>query len=394
MGAILDSIAPDPADGGIHSALAGSWPGYLDRNHEAPPECVPRMEAGVTHERRSEMSQRSGKAVRYDRFGTFDVVQIVPIERPSAAPGEIVVEVSAAGLNHIERFLREGRLRDRIDVPLPAGQGVDFAGVVVGVGEGAKRFKVGDEVLGHAPEAGSHATWLRVPETAAIRKPARLPLEVAGGLYLAGCTAVEVVEGLRLGRDDTVVISAAAGGVGHIEAQLARRAGAHVIALGSLGNHDFLRQIGAHPVVYGDGEEERIRDAAEGRTITAFIDNHGESGADALARRLGVPAERFASSPDRLEIELRLLRARADDSAIEDRLTRLAALVADRQIVVLVSGFYPFDLITEAYKDLAEMHSRGKVVVGMHVVEDGERQSWYLSEKARTRHERLESAAG
>lgn len=340
------------------------------------------------------MSQRSGKAVRYDRFGTFDVVQIVPIERPTAAAGEIVVEVSAAGLNHIERFLREGRLRDRIDVPLPAGQGVDFAGVVVAVGAGAKRFKVGDEVLGHAPEAGSHATWLRIPETAAIRKPARLPMEVAGGLYLAGCTAVEVVDGLRLGSDDTVVITAAAGGVGHLEAQLARKAGAHVIALGSPGNHDFLRQIGAHPVAYGDGEEDRIRDAAEGRPVTAFIDNHGESGADALARRLGVPAERFVSSPDRLEIELRLLRAPADDSAIEERLTRLAKLIADRQINALISGFYPFELITDAYKDLAELHSRGKVVIGMHVVEEGERQSWYLSEKARTRHERQESAAG
>ena len=107
------------------------------------------------------MSQRSGKAVQYERFGAFDVVQIVPIERPSPGPGEIVVEVAAAGLNHVERFLREGRLQDQLTVQLPARQGVDFSGVVVTVGEGAKRFKVGDEVLGHAPEGGSHATWVR-----------------------------------------------------------------------------------------------------------------------------------------------------------------------------------------------------------------------------------------
>lgn len=335
------------------------------------------------------MSQRSGKAVQYERFGAFDVVQIVPIERPAPGSGEIVVAVAAAGLNHIERFLREGRLQDRLAVQLPARQGVDFSGVVVTVGEGAKRFKVGDEVLGHAPEGGTHATWVTVPETAAIRKPVRLPLEVAGGLYLAGCTAAEIVDGLRLGRDDTVVISAAAGGVGHIQAQLARQAGAHVISLGSDGNHDFLRQIGTHPVLYGDGEEQRIRSAAEGRAITAFIDNHG-SGAE-LARRLGVAEGRFVSSEQRRDIEVRLLRAPAGDTETEQRLTRIAKLVADRQLTVLVSGFYPFDLITEAYRDLAELHSRGKVVVGMQAVESGERQGWYLTEKARTLHQRAEA---
>jgi NADPH:quinone reductase-like Zn-dependent oxidoreductase len=94
-----------------------------------------------------------------------------------------------------------------------------------------------------------------VPREAVVMKPTHVGWEVAGGLYLAGCTAVDVVRKLRLGPGDTVVISAAAGGVGHIQCQLARDAGATVIGLGSPRNHDYLRQIGILPVAYGDGEE-------------------------------------------------------------------------------------------------------------------------------------------
>jgi len=337
---------------------------------------------------------RIGSAVQYDRYGDFDVVELVPQERPTAGAGEIVVEIVAAGLNHIERFLREGKLRDHIELDFPARQGVDFAGIVRARGEGVKDLKVGDEVMGHAPTGGSHATWLVVPRGAVIKKPEHVGWEVAGGLYLAGCTAATVVRDLKLGPDDTVVISAAAGGVGHIECQLAHDAGATVIALGSARNHDYLRQIGTLPVVYGDGEEARIREIADGRPITAFIDNHGESDAEVLSERLGVPSGRFVSSETRRDIEIRFLRAPADDEVPRELLTLLAKAVQDRRVQVLISGFYPFEYIVEAYEDLAEMKSRGKVVIGMQTVETGARLDWYRSEKARDLRDRYADARG
>ncbi len=326
---------------------------------------------------------RHGNAVQYDRYGGFDVVQLVPQERPDAGPGEIVVEVVAAGLNHIERFLREGKLREFIDLDFPAHQGVDFAGIVRARGEGVKDLRVGDEVLGHAPTGGAHANWVRVPREAVIKKPEHVGWEVAGGLYLAGCTAATIVRGLRLGPQDTVVISAAAGGVGHIQCQLAHDAGATVIALGSARNHDYLRQIGTLPVVYGEGEEARIREIADGRPITAFIDNHGESDAELLAERLGVPTDRFVSSEQRRDTELRFLRAPAEDDEARELLTMLTKAVQDHRVQVLISGFYPFDYIVDAYEDLAQMQSRGKVVIGMQTVETGARMDWYRSEKNR-----------
>ena len=326
---------------------------------------------------------RIGSAVQYDRYGGFDVVELVPQERPDPGPDEVVVEVSVAGLNHIERFLREGQLREFIDLEFPAHQGVDFAGVVRSRGSNVRDLHVGDEVMGHAPHGGSHATWVAVPRGAVVKKPSTMTFEVAGSLYLAGCTALSIVRSLKLGPDDTVVISAAAGGVGHIECQLARDAGATVIGLGSPRNHDALRQIGVLPVAYGEGEEQRIRDIAEDRPITAFIDNreHGEN-VD-LASRLGVDPKRFVSSEDRRDLEIRFLRAPGDDTEAAEMLTTLGDLVQRHKVQFIISGYYPFEYIVDAYEDLAEMHSRGKVVVGMQPVETGARLHWYKSEKSR-----------
>jgi NADPH:quinone reductase-like Zn-dependent oxidoreductase len=326
---------------------------------------------------------RSGSAVQYDRYGGFDVVEVVEIQRPEPGPGQIVVEIEAAGLNHVERFLREGKLTDHVDIAFPYRQGVDFAGIVRARGDGVRDLHVGDEVLGHAPGGGSHATWVCVPRTAVVKKPERVTFEVAGGLYLAGCTAMSIVDGLKLGKGDTVVVAAAAGGVGHIECQLARDAGAFVIGLGSARNHDALRQIGVSPVVYGPGEEARIREAADGRTITAFIDNHGDSDNAALATALGVDPGRFVSLEDRRDVEVRFLTAPGDDTEATDKLATLAAMIEQRRVQVLISGYYPFEFIVDAYEDLAQMHSRGKVVVGMQPVETGARLDWYRSEKSR-----------
>ncbi len=284
--------------------------------------------------------------------------------------------------------MREGLLRDLVPTRFPSGQGVDFAGVVVAVGAGVKSPRKGEEVVGHLPGGGTHATWVRVAASAVVPKPSTLKLEVAGGLYLAGCTALSMIRRLRLGPQDTVVISAAAGGVGHIQVQLAKQQGATVIALAGADNHDFLRGLHALPVTYGDGEEARIRAAAGSRPVTAFIDNHGSH--EALAERLGVSGERLVRSVERRDVEIRFLTAAADDAEARSMLSSIVTMVAEHRISVLISGFYPFDFISEAYQDLAAMHSRGKVVVGMDAVESGGRRGWYLTEKSRAHAERTE----
>lgn len=302
----------------------------------------------------------------YDALGNADVLQLRTHDLPSPGPGEVTVEVISAGISHIDGFLRTGR-ESAWEEDWPRRSGSEFAGVVVARGEGVSTFSVGQDVIGHV-SSGAHATYLNVPIAALVRKPREVTWEVAGGLYLAGATALTVLDELRIGADDTVVISAAAGGVGSIEAQVAKHLGAKVIGTCGERNFDYLRQLGIKPVKYGDGLADRIRRAADGRPITAMIDNFGKDGHELLPE-LGIPAGRYRSSADRRDIELRLLDS--DPEAVAsgtDLLRRAAELARVRAFTLLVSGFYPLAEIADAYNDLDKLHSRGKVILATHPV--------------------------
>lgn len=328
---------------------------------------------------------RTFKAVEFDSYGDVDVLHLTEHEMPTPQDDEVLVEVVAAGLNHIENFIRKGDFTKRYKLEFPARQGSCFAGLVIKRGADVKDLKVGDAVIGHAVGGGAHATHLTVARSQVVKKPDNIPWEVAGGLYLAGCTAYETVDSLHLDETDCVVISAAAGGVGSIECQLALAAGAKVIGTCSPQNHDYLRSIGVVPVTYGDGIVDRIR-AAAGRPVTAFIDNFGGDNPQ-RAKELGVSKKALRTSENRLDTEFRFLNATRDDPEPARLLSALVTLLTEQKVRILISGFYPFDYIAQAFDDMAEMHSRGKVVVGMMPVETGSRSSWYLSGKARTLHE-------
>lgn len=305
------------------------------------------------------------RVVQYDRTGGPDVLRLQERTLPPPGDGEAVIEVVTAGINHIDAFIREGR-ETQWDDPFPRGSGSDFAGIVVATGPGAARCRVGAEVIGHV-RAGAQATHLVVGTLSLVARPRVVPWEVAGGLHLAGATAIATLDALRIGAGDTVVISAAAGGVGSIEAQVAKHRGARVIGTCGDRNFDYLRQLGIIPVRYGDGIADRIRSHAPDG-VHAFIDNFGQDGSG-LAEDLGVPPGRFRSSADRHDLELDLLRDDPESTATGSRLLeRVVALAGARAFTLLVSGFYPLERVIEAYADLQRMHARGKVVLGTHPV--------------------------
>lgn len=316
--------------------------------------------------------------VEYDRTGDTDVLELRPKALAAPAPGEVIVEVICAGISHIDGFIREGRESEWDDDPWPRGSGSDFAGVVVS-GDRGSRFPPGTEVIGHV-RSGAHSTYVTVPVGALVAKPKGVTWETAGGLFLAGATALDTLDELKIGQQDTVVISAAAGGVGSVEAQLAKHRGAKVIGTCGDRNFDYLRQLGIKPVRYGDGIVERIRDAAGG-PVTALIDNFGQDG-HAIAAELGVPASRYRSSADRRHTELRLLRDDPESIAYGTKLLeRLAQLAQERAFTLLISGLYPLEEISDAYLDLQKLHSRGKVLIGTHMV------TTFRTLKARDVHE-------
>jgi NADPH:quinone reductase-like Zn-dependent oxidoreductase len=316
----------------------------------------------------------------YGGYGDADVLQERTEVVAPPGPGEVIVEVIATSLNHMDAFVRNGKESTWSDDPWPRRSGSDFAGIVVATGPHAE-FPVGSHVVGHV-RTGAHATHVTVPTSTLVRKPAKLMWEVAGALYLAGATALDTLDQLRIGPGDTVVVSAAAGGVGSIETQLAKHRGARVIGTCGERNFDYLRQLGIIPVRYGEGIVERIRRVAEG-PVTAFIDNFGKDGRD-IAQELGVADTRYRSSADRREVELSLLRDDPDAVAHgTGQLGRLVQLAEAGAFRLLVSGLYPLADIREAFEDLAELHSRGKIVLATRPV------TTYRTIKAREVHEAM-----
>jgi NADPH:quinone reductase-like Zn-dependent oxidoreductase len=302
------------------------------------------------------------KAVRFDEYGGVDVLEVRETEDPEPGPGQVLVEVRAAGMNPGEIAIREGRLHERWPASFPSGEGTDLAGVVKALGDGVRAFGVGDEVLGWTEERASHAELVVVPAEQLTTKPPSIPWEVAGSLFVVGMAAYASVQAVAPQPGETVVVSAAAGGVGSVAVQLARRTGAIVIGLAGEHNHGWLRSHGIVPVTYGDGQAERIRDAAQGR-VDAFIDTFGGGYVD-LAIGLGVAPERINTIIDYDAVQRLGVNAQGTHAiATAGLLAELAALVADGSLEIPIAQTFRLDQVRDAYRELAERHSHGKLVL-------------------------------
>lgn len=302
------------------------------------------------------------RAVQFDKYGDVDVLEVREVADPRAGMGRVLVEVRAAGINPGETSIRAGRMHERFPASFPSGQGSDLAGVVREVGEDVESFAAGDEVLGWSEERSSQAELVAVPADQLTRKPVEVPWEVAGSLFVAGMAGLASVEAVAPREAEAVVVSAAAGGVGSAAVQLASLRGANVIGLASEHNHDWLRSHGAVPVSYGEGEAERIRQAApEG--VDAFIDTFG-GGYVQLAIDLGVAPKRINTIIDFTAAERFGVNSQGTHAiATAQRLAELAKLVADGEMEVPIARVYPLDRVREAYRELERRHTQGKIVL-------------------------------
>lgn len=302
------------------------------------------------------------RAVRFDEYGGVDVLDVREVDDPVAGPGQVLVAVKAAGINPGEIAIRQGRLDERWPASFPSGEGSDLAGVVQAVGDGVTTFSVGEEVLGWTEERASHAELVVVAPDQLTPKPASVPWEVAGSLFVVGMAGLASVQAVAPQPGETVVVSAAAGGVGSVAVQLARRTAARVIGLAGERNHDWLRRHDIVPVTYGDGQAERIRDAAH-RRIDAFIDTFGDGYVD-LAIELGVRPERINTIIDYAAVERLGVHAQGTHAiATAALLADLAGLVADGSLEIPIARTYPLDQVRDAYSELAARHSHGKIVL-------------------------------
>jgi NADPH:quinone reductase-like Zn-dependent oxidoreductase len=302
------------------------------------------------------------KAVRFDRYGGVDLLDVREVDDPVAGPREVLVGVKAAGINPGEIAIREGLLHSRWPATFPSGEGTDFAGVVQSVGRGPDVFATGDEVLGWTEARASQAELVVVPLDQVVAKPSSVPWEVAGSLFVVGMAGYASVQAVAPQAGDTVVVSGAAGGVGSVAVQLARRTGATVIGLAGERNNEWLRQHGVVPVTYGDGQADRIREAAGG-AIDAFIDTYGSGYVD-LAIELGVVPERINTIIDREAGERLGVQMQGTHAiATAPLLAELAAMVADGSLEIPIARTFPLDRVRDAFRELAERHTHGKIVL-------------------------------
>jgi NADPH:quinone reductase-like Zn-dependent oxidoreductase len=302
------------------------------------------------------------QAVRFDRYGDIDVLQVVEVDRPVPGPGKVLVRVKAAGINPGEASIRKGLFADRWPATFPSGQGSDLAGVVEETGPGVTNFRQGDEVIGFTHERSSHAELVLVDASNLVPRPANVPWEQAGALFVAGTTAYAAVRSVALKAGDTVVVSGAAGGVGSIAVQLARNAGARVIGLAGEANHKWLTDHGVVPVAYGDGVEERIRAASAGK-VDAFIDTFG-GGYVELALKLGVSKDRIDTIIDFAAAAKHGVKAEGSQQAASaDVLAQLAGQMAAGRLEIPIAKVYPLAEVRDAYRELEQRHTRGKIVL-------------------------------
>ena len=179
---------------------------------------------------------------------------------------------------------------------------------------------------------------------------------------MAGTTAYAAVRSVGLSAGDAVVVSGAAGGVGSIAVQLARNAGAKVIGLASDANRKWLTDHAVIPITYGDGVEDRIR-AASGGKVDAFIDTFG-GGYVELAIQLGVAPARIDTIIDFAAAAKYGVKTEGSfEAANADVLAQLAGLIAAGRLEIPIAKVYPLAQVREAYRELEERHTRGKIVL-------------------------------
>ena len=309
------------------------------------------------------------RAVRIHQYGGPEVLTLEDVPRPDVVDGEVLIAVHAIGINPIDWKLREGFARERIPLEMPVILGTDISGVVEAVGKGVTRFKVGDPVFSMVGLSGAYAQYVCVTEALVANKPKNLNHLEAASVPLAALTAWQALfvhDNLTAGQ--TVLIHAAAGGVGGFAVQLAKAKGARVVATASPPNHDYLRQLGAdHLIDYHAGPFEQQLE-----TLNIDVDLVVDLvGGETTERSLGllktggrlvqlVPsAAPIVDLAAQAGLQATYMTAQPNGDMLEQISQRFNA----SELVSNIAASFPFAEIAAAHEMSASGRTRGKIVL-------------------------------
>lgn len=302
------------------------------------------------------------RAVRLDGYGDVGVLEVRDVDVPVASADRVVVQVVATAINPGEASIRTGAMDPERTGVFPMGEGSDFAGRIVDVGADVGGWSIGAEVIGWSDERSAHAQYVAVPAEQITLRPEQVPWEQAGSLYVAGGTAVTMRDAASPRSSETVVVTAAAGGVGSILTQLLVHAGARVLGVAGPGNDAWLTGVGAEPVNRGADLVERLRAAAPAG-VAAFFDCFGQGYTD-RALELGVPADQVVTIADFDAAKRNGTRVVFGwQHTTASTLAGLAEMIANGDLTVPVAATYALEDVRAAYTALAERRTRGKIVL-------------------------------
>lgn len=303
------------------------------------------------------------RAVTYGSYTPNDSDLVYgEVPDPKVGPGQVLIQVKAAGVNPVDWKLMAGGLDGMLEAVFPVIPGWDVAGVVTRLGPDTPEFSVGDEVMSYARKddvrLGTFAEYVAVTAAHVARKPAGLSWAQAAGLPLVGLTAQRSLDRLAIGPGDVLLVHGAAGGVGSIAVQLGVARGARVIGTASERNHDFVRGLGGEPVEYGEGLVSRVKALSPDgvTTVADFVGGQLETTLAVLA-----PGGRHVSITDASVLQHggQLIWVRPDGA----KLSELAALVGQGALTVEVAETFPLTKVGEAFAASRSRHTRGKLVI-------------------------------
>ncbi|WP_419392740.1 NADP-dependent oxidoreductase [Cytobacillus praedii] len=300
------------------------------------------------------------KAAAISTSGPPNVLQVMEFDTPHAGVGQVRVRVKAAGIQPFDLAVRSsGWAPSGLTVQYPQILGNEFAGIIDQVGDKVTDFSVGNEVLGWALLA-CYAEYVVVSVDQIVHKPQSMPWEEAGVITASGQTAHTALKELGVNKGETLLIHAAAGGVGTFAVQVARAWGATVIGTASERNHDYLRTLGAIPVTYGDNLADRVRSLAPVGVDAAF----DAAGDDALRASL-----ELVENKDRIgtivafdlaeQLGVRPIRSQRS----VDRLAELVELYSQGKLQIHIRKAFPLHQAADAHREIESGHGRGKVVL-------------------------------
>ncbi|AQW55820.1 NADP-dependent oxidoreductase [Streptomyces violaceusniger] len=294
------------------------------------------------------------KRVSFAEFGGPDVLQLVDAEEPHAGPGQVRIAVRAAGVNPVDWRIREGQVLGAHPVELPAGVGLDAAGVVDEVGAGVEGVGVGDRVFGEGSSTYAEFAVL----SAWARMPGGLSFEEAAGYPSVVETALRIIREVGAEPGQTLLVSGASGGVGSAVLQIARERGITVIGTAGAANQDYLRSLGAVATTYGEGWVERVRRLGR---VDAALDLAGSGVIHELVELTGDP-QRVVSIADLGAPEFGV-RFSGVAGSVPEALAEAAGLISRGKLHIPVEKSYTLAEAAAAHIDSQAGHTRGRRVV-------------------------------